>query len=119
MVELTLDPLGLDAIFRSLADPTRRDILKRVAKKQLSISDIAKPYKMTLAAISKHLKVLEHAKLIVKRRQGKEQIVQLSPAAFNDAAKYLKYYERLWNDRLDSLELYLQTIPPSPHARTK
>lgn len=111
MVELTLHPLSLDAIFQSLADPTRRDILRRVAKKEMSIGDIAKPYAMTFAAISKHLNVLEKARLIIKKRKGKEQMVQLSPAAFKDAAAYLQQYEKLWNDRFDSLERYLKTFP--------
>lgn len=119
MVELTLDPFGLDAIFRSLADPTRRDILRRVAKKEMSIGDIAKPYKMSLAAISKHLKILEQARLVIKRRQGKEQIVQLSPVAFKEAAGYLAQYEQMWNDRFDALENYLKTMPKDPPANKR
>lgn len=111
MVELTLKPLSLDAIFQSLADPTRRDILRRVSKKEMSISDVAKPYSMSFAAIAKHLSVLANAKLIVKKRKGKEQMIQLSPAAFKDATAYLQQYEKLWNDRLDSLERYLKTFP--------
>lgn len=111
MVELTLNPLSLDAIFQSLADPTRRDILRRVSKKEMSISDVAKPYSMSFAAIAKHLSVLANAKLIVKKRKGKEQMIQLSPAAFKDATAYLQQYEKLWNDRLDSLERYLKTFP--------
>jgi DNA-binding transcriptional ArsR family regulator len=108
MVELTLDPIG--AIFASLADPTRRDILRRVARKVLSINEIAEPYDMSVAAISKHLQILEKAKLVTKRRVGKQQLVQLSPAAIKDAGEYLKTYEKMWNDRLDSLEAYLATI---------
>jgi len=108
MVEYSLE---LDSIFGSLADPTRRDILKRVASEALSISAIAKVYHMSLAAISKHLKILEKAKLIVKRRHGKQQIVQLSPVALKDAAEHLRSYERIWNDRLDSLENYLSFFP--------
>lgn len=111
MVELTLDPLGLDAIFGSLADPTRRDILRRVAKEALSVGDIAKRYPMSLAAISKHLKILEKAKLILKRRKGKEQMIVLAPGTLKDAAAYLTAYEKLWNDRLDNLEKYLSTLP--------
>jgi DNA-binding transcriptional ArsR family regulator len=111
MVELSLSPLSLDSIFQSLADPTRRDILRRVAKQEMSISDIAKPYKMSFAAIAKHLSVLAKAQLIIKKRKGKEQIIQLSPAAFKDATAYLKTYEKLWNDRLDHLEHYLATLP--------
>ncbi len=111
MVELSLD---LDLIFGSLSHPIRRDILRRAAETQeeLSVSDLAKPYKrkVTLAAISKHLKVLEKAKLIIKRRRGKEQVIQISPAAIQDATKYLQEYERMWNQRLDALELYLSSI---------
>lgn len=109
MVELSLSPL--DAIFGSLADPIRRDILRRVSKKEMSISDIAKPYPVTFAAISKHLKVLEKAKLIMKRRQGKEQMIQVVPAALLEAEVYLRQYEKLWNNRLDNLEAYLKTMP--------
>jgi DNA-binding transcriptional ArsR family regulator len=110
MVECSLD---LDLIFGSLSHHIRRDILRDVAKKkELSVSDIAKPYGLTLAAISKHLNVLAKAQLIVKKRRGKEQIVQLSPAAFKDAADYLQWYEKMWSDRLDSLERYLATFPP-------
>ena len=107
MVELTLD---LDLIFGSLSHHIRRDLLKRAAQKEMTISDAAKPYKMTLAAISKHLKVLEKAHLIIKKRRGKEQMIQLAPAAFKNAATYLSHYEKLWNNRFDSLERYLATI---------
>ena len=99
--------LNLDFIFGSLADSTRRDILKRVAKEELSINAIAKPYNLTIAAISKHVKILEKAQLIIKRRDGKQQLVHISPLALKDAAEYLNYYEKLWNDRFNSLEEYL------------
>jgi len=102
--------LNLNSIFGALSDPTRRDILSRVGDKELSISEIAKFYQLTFAAISKHLNVLEKAHLILKRRQGKQQLVQLAPAALKDASEYLKHYESLWNDRLDSLEQYLEAI---------
>ncbi len=104
MVEYTLQ---LDSIFSSLADATRRDILKRVSKKEYSISEIARHYKLTLAAISKHLMVLQKARLIVKRRRGKEQIVSLSPIALKDASEYLKNYEFIWNQRFDALDKLL------------
>lgn len=108
MVEHSLE---LDSIFGALADPIRRDILLRGLKEEMSIGDIAKPYKLTFAAISKHLKVLEKAKLIVKRKKGRQQFVKLSPEAFADASQYLKEYERIWNSRLDSLETYLSSFP--------
>jgi DNA-binding transcriptional ArsR family regulator len=104
MVEYSL---SLDSVFSSLADPTRRDILRRVSDRQLSISQIALPYDLTFAAISKHLQVLERAKLIIKRRKGKEQIVTIAPQALKSADDYLEFYRRFWEERLDSLEDYL------------
>jgi DNA-binding transcriptional ArsR family regulator len=98
MVEYSVQ---LDAVFSSLADPTRRDILQRVSLTELSVSDIAVRYDMTLAAISKHLKILEQAGLITKRRQGKHQLVSAAPGAFKDASEYLRQYEQLWNQRFD------------------
>jgi DNA-binding transcriptional ArsR family regulator len=104
MVEYSL---SMDAIFGSLADPTRRDILRRVARSELTVSDIASPYEMSLAAVSKHLKILEQAKLIIKRRRGKQQLVRLSPAAMHEATEYLQWYRQLMERRMDSLEDYL------------
>ena len=102
---------SLDSVFGSLAHPIRRDILRRAAREELSVGELARPYKLTFAAISKHLKILEKAQLIIKRRQGKEQMITVKPAAIKDAAKYLSSYEKVWNDRLDSLEKYLSTFP--------
>jgi DNA-binding transcriptional ArsR family regulator len=99
--------LSLDSIFASLADPTRRDILRRVSAEELSVGQIAQPYPLTFAAVSKHLKVLEAAKLIIKQRRGKEQMVSLAPQAFADAAEYLEWYRNLWENRLDTLDQYL------------
>lgn len=104
MVEYTLP---LDNIFASLADPTRRDILARLQTGQLNVSEVAEPYDMSLAAVSKHLKILEQAKLIMKRRKGKERIVLLQPQAIIEAAKYLHQYERAWGERFDRLEKFL------------
>lgn len=105
MVEYSLD---LDLVFSSLSDSTRRDILQRVSREELSVSEIAHKYKnLTLAAISKHLKVLEKAQLIVKRRQGKQQYIQLAPAALKGAESYLQQYAAILSNRLDSLEAYI------------
>lgn len=100
--------LSLDSVFSSLADPTRRDILRRVSNQELSVGEIAQPYNLTFAAISKHLKVLEKAKLIIKRRRGKEQMVRIAPQALKEADDYLEFYRQLWESRFDSLEDYLK-----------
>jgi len=106
MVEYTFQ---LDSVFGALSDPTRRDILSRVAQQELSVGEIAKHYELTFAAVSKHLKVLEKAKIIFKQRRGKEQIVHLSPGALASANEYLEFYRQLWEQRLDSLDQYLKS----------
>ncbi len=101
------DTAQLDMVFGSLADATRRDILARVIKAELSVGEIAAKYKMSFAAVAKHLQILEKAKLVVKRRQGREQIVSVSPATVRTAAEYLEQYEAMWNQRFDALEKLL------------
>jgi DNA-binding transcriptional ArsR family regulator len=100
--------MNLDEVFGSLADPTRRDILRRVARREQSVGQIAKHYDLTFAAISKHLQVLERAKLITKRRRGKEQMVNISPQALARADEYLEQYRELWERQLDKLEVLLE-----------
>jgi DNA-binding transcriptional ArsR family regulator len=79
----------LDLVFGSLADTTRRDILRRVAAHELPVGEIASSYDISLAAVSKHLFVLERARLVTKRRQGRLHIAALSPAALSDASDHL------------------------------
>lgn len=98
----------LDLVFASLADATRRDILQRVAAQELSVGEIASSYEISLAAVSKHLVVLERAQLVAKRREGKLQIATLSPPALTDASAYLERYRQIWESRLDRLESYLE-----------
>lgn len=94
----------LDGLFGSLADPIRRDILRRLINAHYTIGQIASEYDISLAAVSKHLRVLQNAQLIIKKRRGKEQVVSISPDALQDASRYLQQYEALWNDRFDALE---------------
>lgn len=105
MVEYTLQ---LDSIFGSLADSTRRDILRRVTQAELTVNEIAAPYDMSLAAISKHVKILEKARLIIKRRQGTKQVIYAHPETMTQTMEYLRDYETLWNDRHDVLEELLK-----------
>jgi uncharacterized protein YndB with AHSA1/START domain/DNA-binding transcriptional ArsR family regulator len=111
--------LELNLIFSALSDPTRRDILERLSLGSLAINTIAKTYDMSLVAVSKHLGVLERAKLISRQRQGKQYIVTLLPAAFKDATDHLYYYEMLLSNRLDSLEDYLKEGMPIKELDSK
>lgn len=94
-------------IFGSLADRTRRDILRRVSKKELTISELARPYKMSFAAIAKHVDVLHAARLVRKRKEGREQIVSAEPRALKVARIHIEKYEQMWNDRFEALDALL------------
>jgi len=94
----------LDNLFGSLADPIRRDILQRLINAQYSVSQIAQNYEISFAAVAKHLNVLEKAKLVIKQRRGKEQVVSISPDALRDIRTYLDQYEALINRRYDALD---------------
>lgn len=100
--------MNLDTIFASLADPTRRDILARVARAELSVGELVEKYDVSFAAISKHLNVLERAKLITKRREGKKQMVTLAPDALRSADEYLEQYKQMWEQKFNKLDALLK-----------
>lgn len=105
MVEHVLE---LDMIFSSLSDSTRRDILNRVAANELSVGAIAEKYNVSFAAISKHLNVLERAKLITKRREGQKNMVALAPGALKSADDYLEQYRQMWEQKFTKLDALLK-----------
>lgn len=105
MVEYTLQ---LDSVFHSLADPTRRDILSRLLGCELSIGELAQKYDMSLAAISKHLKVMEAAQLIHKRKEGQKYMVALVPETLKSAEDYLLQYQQMWDSRFNKLDALLK-----------
>lgn len=98
----------LDQIFHSLADPTRRKILERLREKPLTVSEIAAPYKMSLVAVSKHLKVLERAKLIRRQKMGREHIIRLHPIPLKNGYKFIEIFKKDWSRHLDVLEKFLE-----------
>lgn len=105
MVEQTIQ---LDNIFHSLADPIRRDILRRVMECELSVGELVEKYEVSFAAISKHLKVLEKAQLVKRRKEGKRHMVALAPEALEQADKYLEQYRMMWESRYNKLDTLLQ-----------
>jgi DNA-binding transcriptional ArsR family regulator len=100
-------PEHLDRVFSALADPTRRAILERLSRSEASVTELAAPFEMSLPAISKHLRILEHAGLIVRERQGRIHHMRLSAAAMKDAAEWIAHYRRFWDDQFDNLAAYL------------
>lgn len=101
MVEYTLQ---LDSIFGSLSDPIRRDIISKVARAEYSVGELVAHYDVSFAAISKHLKVLESARLISKRKEGKKHMITIAPGALISADEYLEQYRQMWQSRHDKLE---------------
>ncbi|MBE3603878.1 winged helix-turn-helix transcriptional regulator [bacterium] len=97
-------PARLDAVFHALADATRRSILRGVAERPKTVGEIARPYRVSLAAVSKHLKVLERADLIRREKRGSFQIVRLNAAPMRAAEEWIRRYERFWNRQLDALQ---------------
>lgn len=98
----------LDSVFHALADPTRREILRELVTGEKTVTAIASPHKMSLAAVSKHIKVLESAELIARERRGSFHIVRLQPQALKPAEEWIAFYTRHWNQQLDNLEKFLE-----------
>jgi DNA-binding transcriptional ArsR family regulator len=98
----------LDLVFHALADGTRRTLLNTIAQRKLSVGELAAPYAMSLAAVSKHLDVLERASLIRRERQGKSRIVSLHPRPLEAANDWLAFYNQYWSDGLDRLQATLE-----------
>lgn len=98
---------GLNRVFSAVADPTRRAILQALAKKPATITEIAKPFRVSLNAVSKHVMVLERAGLVRREVQGREHVCSLEARPLQDATAWLDYYRQFWEVRLDALERYV------------
>jgi DNA-binding transcriptional ArsR family regulator len=96
----------MDVVFSALSDPTRRAIIDRLSQGPARITDVAQPFAMSLAAVSKHVKVLEHAGLVRRARHGREHTLELEAAPLREVARWASRYERFWNERLDRLEAF-------------
>src|SRR5271167_3437618 len=103
----THTPDDLSNTFAALADPTRRAILARLISGEASVTELAEPFEMSLPAVSKHLKVLEHAGLIARSREAQWRPCRLEAGPLKDAADWLEHYRRFWEQSFDRLEDYL------------
>ncbi len=102
--------MSLDQAFAALADPTRRAILARLALGETSVTDLAKPFAMSLPAVSKHLKVLERAGLISRGREAQWRPCRIEPRALKSIDDWLEHYRRFYDESFDRLDAYLQTL---------
>jgi len=100
----------LSSVFAALADATRRAILARLAEGEATVNELAAPFSMSLQAVSKHLKVLERAGLITRGKDAQWRPCRLAPAPLRDIAAWTEQYRRLWDERYDHLEGYLQEL---------
>src|ERR1700760_1151772 len=100
----------LSETFQALADPTRRAILARLALGESSVNELAEPFDMSLPAVSKHLKVLEHAGLITRSREAQWRPCKIDAGALKDVDNWLERYRKLWEERFDRLDDYLKEL---------
>ncbi|HYL14463.1 MAG TPA: metalloregulator ArsR/SmtB family transcription factor [Terriglobales bacterium] len=98
---------SLTRVFSAVADPTRRAILRALAKHPATITEIAKPFPVSLNAVSKHVMVLERAGLVRREIRGREHLCRLEPRPLRDATVWLDHYRQFWDVRLDALERYV------------
>jgi DNA-binding transcriptional ArsR family regulator len=108
----------LDLVFHALADPTRREMLRRLAGRKHTVSELAEPFAMSLAAASKHIKALERAGMVQRTVRGRTHTCALDAGPLAEATAWLRHYERFWTDRLDALERELRGSQPSPSDTT-
>ncbi len=116
--------IALDLTFAALSDPTRRAILSRLAKGDASVGKLAEPFDMSLPAISKHLRVLERAGLLVQNREGRVRRCRLRPAPLGAAATWIERNQKYWTRQLDALAAYLESEEvesnaPTGHSKSK
>src|SRR6476469_6428650 len=99
----------LDTTFHALADPTRRGMLARLALGEKSIGELAEPFAMSFAGASKHVKVLEEAGLIDRRKVGRTHLISIDAKPLEEAERWMRQWERFWNSRLDRLQALVES----------
>ena len=109
----------LDQTFAALADPTRRAILARLARGEAAVGDLARPFAISLPAVSRHLRVLERARLIERRADAQRRLCRLRAQPLRDAAGWIERYRSFWEERLENLAALLEAAPPTPKRRRR
>src|SRR5688572_22112848 len=107
----------LDAVFHAMADPTRRAMVRTLAAGEQTVGELAAPHPISLAAASKHVRVLERAGLVRRTVHGRRHVCRLEPEPLAAATEHLRFYERFWNTRLDALEAFV--APPDTEQETR
>ena len=113
----TLDDARLDETFAALSNSTRRAILARLADGEASVNDLAAPFKLTLPAISKHIKVLEHAGLITRGRRAQFRPCTIDATPLAEVVSWAEQYRHIWDDRFDRMDAYVRTLQNTHDTR--
>ena len=109
----------LDSVFHALGDATRRRMLRELAKDERTVGELAKPFAISLAAASKHIKALENAGLIRREVRGRTHLCRLDPGPLAGADAWLSFYQQFWTERLDVLEQLLRNQQPATPTRKR
>jgi DNA-binding transcriptional ArsR family regulator len=109
----------LNHTLMAIADPTRRAILHRLASGETRVTDLARPFSMSLNSVSKHIRILERARLVRRRRSGREHLLSINPAPLDEAARWIETQRALWNARFDALDGLLQAEDRAAKSPTK
>jgi DNA-binding transcriptional ArsR family regulator len=105
---MTMPEPNLDHTLTALADPTRRAILQRLSRGEARVTELARPFPISLNSVSKHIRVLERAKLVRRRRAGREHLLSFDPEPLDEAAAWIEAQRAFWSERLDALERELR-----------
>jgi DNA-binding transcriptional ArsR family regulator len=112
-------PENLDGTLHALADPTRRAILHRLTEGETRVTDLAEPFEMSLNAVSKHIRLLERARLVRRRKVGREHLLSLNPEPLEAAATWMAEQRAFWTARLAALDALLRAEDPADDAPTR
>lgn len=108
---------ALDLTLGALADPTRRAILRRLTQGEARVTELARPFAISLNSVSKHIRILERARLVRRRRVGREHLLSLERQPLEDAAAWMDGQRSIWTARLDALEALLEAEEPAPAGK--
>jgi DNA-binding transcriptional ArsR family regulator len=109
----------LDAVFAALADPTRRAIIERLSRGEARVTEVAKPFPMSLNAVSKHIRVLEASGVVARRRDGRDHILSINTGSLDEVDGWIERMRCYWEERLDAMERLLRELNGKPKLRPK
>src|ERR1022692_1619367 len=118
-MKLNDKPTGMDLALTALAHPTLRAILERVMRQETRVTELAEPFAISLNAVSKHIRILERARLVRRRRVWREHLVSFNPVPLDEVSAWIETHRKFWNDRLDALDALLKEEDEATAKKSK